>query len=347
VGRWDRFAIDWLYGAHTDAEAQVVMAAGMAEGLRFVGDDDARPTDAAHPIGSLWDDFADPVAELRRMMEVRSVAVDRFGPNAVRAGEPAAQLRRAFVPIWLMHRYQVEAAAKLIGGVDFHYSVAGDGTERATPVPPAVQVDAMEALLATLRPEALTVPADLVPYLSAGWSGNSDRQTDIEIFPTSGGPIFDPMAASEVGAMVALTNLLAPERLNRLELHSQANPQSLEPQALWDHLIGRVFDFGGSDAGEAAVKRRIATTTALALAKAQRDPALSPTLALSLSERLRRLSAELVRASGNSVQSDWSRGLGRLLADSEALDRAVADQRRLPRIPPGMPIGGAEGDWVD
>ena len=94
------------------------------------------------------------------------------------------------------------------------------------------------------------------------------------------------------------------------------------------------------------MKRRIATTTALALARTQRDPALSPTLSLALSERIRRLADDLARPSGNNVHSDWSRGLGRLLTDEDALQRVISDQRRLPRIPPGLPIGAADGDGI-
>ncbi|HET9426939.1 MAG TPA: zinc-dependent metalloprotease [Allosphingosinicella sp.] len=344
IGPWDRFAVNWLYGARTDIEAQPIMAAGIAEGLRFVGDDDARPADAAHPIGSLWDDFADPVAELRRMMEVRAAAVAGFGPGAISAGEPLSGLRRAFVPIWLLHRYQLAAAAKLVGGLDYSYAVAGDATGRASPVPPAAQRQAIDALIDTLSPEALTVPAGLVPHLSAGWSGNNDRQTEIEIFPTAGGPVFDPLAATEIGAMVTLAELLAPERLNRLELQNQAEDSSPGAHELVDALIERVFAFNGLNSSTAAVKRRIATTTALAMARAQRDPTLSPTLSLTLSERIRRLADDLSGPSGNTMHSDWSRGLGRLLNDDEALQRVLGDQRRLPRIPPGMPIGAGEGE---
>ena len=164
------------------------MTAALAEGLRFVGDDEARPAGAAHPLGSLWDDDADPVAELRRMMEVRRAAVSRFGPRALYPGEPVSNLRRKFVPIWLLHRYQVEAAAKLIGGVDFAYSRNGDGQEAARVVARGPRsARALDALLDTLSPEALTVPAALLPYLSAGWSGNPDRQETIEIFRAAGG----------------------------------------------------------------------------------------------------------------------------------------------------------------
>ncbi|TMJ19587.1 MAG: DUF5117 domain-containing protein [Alphaproteobacteria bacterium] len=342
IGRWDRFAVDWLYGAQTDAEGEARMRAAMTEGLRYVADDDSRPAGSSHPLGSLWDDAADPVAELVRVMAVRQAAVERFGPAALHPGDPQSQLRRAFVPVWLLHRYQVEAAAKLLGGVDFTYALAGDGYGEAHPVDPARQRQALDALLDTLSPSALTVPSPILVNLSAGWSGNSDRQTDIETIPTPGGPLFDPLAASEVGAMVTLTGLLAPERLNRLDIQNQANAASPPAHEVIDRLIGRVFAFGGLDSSGAAVQRRIATTTALALARVQRDPALSPTIALALSERLSRLAAQLSRAS-----DDWSRGLGRLLADREALGAALADQRRLPRIPPGMPIGAEGEEWPE
>lgn len=338
VGRWDMFAIDWLYGAATDAEARPIMAAGLAEGLRYVGDADARPAGAAHPVGSLWDDFADPVAELGRIMEVRRVAVERFGPAAISAGEPVSQLRRAFVPIWLLHRYQVEAAAKLLGGVDFSYALNGEGGETAAPVPAEAQRAALEALLDTLSPGALAVPPNVLPYLSAGWSGNADRQTDIELFETAGGPVFDPLTATEVGAAVTLADLLAPERLNRLEIQNQADGAMPGAHGTIDALIERTFDFGRGEGTDAAVRRRIATTTALALARVQRDAALSPTIALALSSRLARLADDLDRR-GSGVHADWSRGLARLLADREALDAAIADEERLPRVPPGMPIG--------
>jgi len=67
--------------------------------------------------------------------------------------------------------------------------------------------------------------------------------------------------------------------------------------------------------------------------------------ALALSERLARLGRQLAAAPGAGVQGDWSRGLGRLLADREALDKAAADTRRVPRIPQGMPIADVHGLW--
>ncbi len=338
IGRWDNFAVNWLYGAETDAEAAPIMAAGLAEGLRFVSDADARELSAANPAGSLWDDYANPVAELRRMMEVRRVAVDRFRPAAIGAGQPVSQLRRSFVPIWLLHRYQLEAAGKPLGGVNYNYTLNGDGREQATPVVAAAQREALDALLDTLSPEALTVPANVLPYLSAGYSGNYDRQTEIEVMATAGGPVFDPLIATEVGAILTLNDLLAPERLNRLEIQHQADDAIPGAHETIEALLDRTFGFGGRD-GDAGVRRRIATTAALALARVQRDATLSPTISLALDERLYALADSLDRGRSGDVQGNWSRGLARLLRDREALDAAIADEDRLPQVPPGSPIG--------
>ena len=344
VGRWDRFAVGWLYGAQTDEDGEARMTAGLGEGLLYVGDGEARPAYSSQPFGSLWDDSAEPVGEFGRMMAVRAVAVARFGPNALYPGEPVANLRRKFVPIWLIHRYQLEAAAKLIGGVDFAYALNGDGRERAAPVALAEQRRALDALMATLEPEALTVPPAIQPYLSSGWSGSTDRQEAIEIFRTAGGPVFDPMVASEVAAQLTLNNLLVPERLNRLEIQSAGDSDRLQPQDVFERLIERALRPGRGPAEE-ALQRRIGTTIILALARVQRDPALSPTIALGLSDRLARLASSLANTGGGGAQSEWSRGLGRLLGDREALAAALAEPRRIPQIPPGMPIGDGGEEW--
>ncbi|MCL6728469.1 zinc-dependent metalloprotease [Sphingomonas hankyongi] len=334
VGPWDKWVIKWLYGARTDAEAAPILSEARAAGLRFVADQDSRPVSSGHPSGALWDDAADSVGELKRIMDVRRVALQRFGRGSIPAGESLAGLRRAFVPMWLLGRYQVEAASKSLGGVDFPYSLAGENLE-ARPVPAAAQWAALYALLDTLTPGELTVPSNLQPLLSAGFGGNDDRQTEIEIIPTAGGPVFDPLEATEIGAVQTLQALLDPQRLNRLEIQHSSDSNVPDPARVSDMLIDHALAGSGTEVG-----RRIATTTILALARVQRDPALSPTIALQLSGRLDRLANSLDKVKGrDAAVVDWSRGFASLLRDREALDKAIADPKRLPRVPPGMPIG--------
>ena len=343
TGRWDDYAVGWLYGSASDAAARATAIAGVKEGLRYGTDGDGRAPGTGQPWTSIWDDGTDPVAELDRMMAVRRAALSRFGLGALAAHEQVATLRRKFVPIWLLHRYQVEAAAKLLGGVDYAYSVIGDGREELRPVPADAQARALDRLLATLSPDALDVPAGLVPLLSAGWSGSADRQEQIEIFGTIGGPVFDPLAATEAGAAQTLQALLAPDRLARLAEQNRRDPGLPGIDPVLDRLLSATVGASGGD--RSAVRRRIATTTVLALARVQRDPALATDLAVAIDDRLARLAGDLGKRGGGPAEQGWARGLSRLLLDREALDKVLADDKRAPKIPPGMPIG-AEDDWM-
>ena len=350
LGAWDRYAIDWLYGdpasGDVEAAARAKAAAAQASGLRFVSDENARAADSAQPWGSLWDDGVDPAAELGRMMAVRSAAVAGFGPAALAAGEPVANLRRKFVPIWLLHRYQVEAAAKLIGGVESEYALAGDGHGAARAVDAAAQGRAFDALLATLDPAALDVPERLIPSLSAGWSGDSDRQFDIEVMRTAGGTVFDPLVAAEVAAQITLDALLAPARLARIADQQRRDPASPGPALVAERLLALTVT-PGDGRRLAAVRQAVATRIVLSLAKAARDPATGTLAAGRIDQALADwAAAQGGRRFADADQRAWALSTARLLRDREALDAALRNEATEPKIPPGMPIGSGEGDAV-
>jgi len=346
MGAWDRFAIDWLYGdpanGDRDAAARAKADAAGQNGLRFVSDENARAVSSSQPWGSLWDDGADPVAELDRMMAVRAAAVGRFGPTALGAGEPVANLRRKFVPIWLVHRYQVEAAAKLLGGVESEYAVGGTGNGGARAVPAADQRRALDALLAALSPAVLDVPERLIPQLSAGWSGESDRQFDIEVMRTAGSTVFDPLIAAQVSAQVTLNALLAPQRLARLADQHRRDAGSPGPDAVAARLLA-LADAPVSDPRRAAVRRAVATRIVLSLARAARDPATGSLAASRLDQALADWArAQAARRFADADDRAWALSTARLLLDREALTAALGDEAAEPQIPPGMPIGSDE-----
>lgn len=346
IGAWDRFAINWLYGApppgvdiETAAHARAAMAA--SAGLRFASDNDGRPVGSGNRWSSLWDDGADPVAELNRMMEVRRIAIARFGLPMLRTGEPVANLRRKFVPVWLLHRYQAEAAAKLIGGVDFAYPINGGGQETAISVPATEQRAAIEALVATLAPEALSVPPALVPLLSAGAIGNEDRQTSIELFASAGGPLFDPLAAADAAARVTLDAMFARPRLQRLALQHAATAAMPGIDDLLDKLEQDVLSVRDS-----LLARRIAYRTIVSMARVAGDASASPEVALAFSARLHALSRTLARSGGDEAARDWASALARQLSSDEGIRALGGDGGRSPTVPPGMPIGASDTDWL-
>lgn len=333
VGAWDRFAADWLYGTDDDAAARAKAAAAQAAGLRFVSDADARATDTAQPWGSMWDDRADPIAELTRLMQVRGSALARFGLPALTPGEPVAALRRKFVPIWLLHRYQVDAAAKSLGGVAFGYDVAGDGHERAVPVPADQQRRALDALMATLDPRALTVPPALLPLLTAGRQGSDNPQYDGEVFATAGSSVFDPLVATDVAAAITLDALLAPARLERLAAQHAVDPALPGVEDVLARLRARTL------AAADPVARRIAWRIVVATAAARRDSIGHPAVAAALDDQLL-TTAKLLKGARGADASALA--LARLIEDKSALDAVLASQKAKPHVPPGMPIGDTD-----
>ncbi|HRD28798.1 MAG TPA: zinc-dependent metalloprotease, partial [Caulobacter sp.] len=219
AGAWDKFAVTWLYGTVAPgqagrAELSSMVDRALAGGLRFVSDDDARSPDTAQPLGAVWDNGADPVAELRHLMEVRRVALSRFGLASLPVGEPVAELRRRIVPVYLFHRYQIDATVKLVGGVDFTYGARGDGHEASSPVPADRQRQAIDALLAAVNPAELDLGDGLLDLLTASQATTVAKQTSVELFQE--GPVFDLAAAADVVAGQVFGDLFAPARLNRL-----------------------------------------------------------------------------------------------------------------------------------
>lgn len=334
VGEWDKFAIRYLYAARTDEEARAMVQEAQARGLRFGSDADTHGVNAANPLGGLWDDGMEPASELNRVLDVRAAALARFDMDAVPAGQDLASLRRAFVPIWLLHRYQTEAGAKLLGGAYTPIGLSGDDIA-VMPVPAEQQEAALDALMRALSVEALTVPARLQPALSFGPRTNGDYSTTIEIMPTAGGSVFDPMRAAEIGAVAVLNNLLAPERLNRLDIQQASGVGGPDV----DRVLSRLIGHANVSANGGAIGRRIATTIAMSLAKAAREGSLSRSIALQVEGRMAAWSRELSGSRARGAQGDWARGLGALLADREGLGEALENTAVLPEIPPGSPIG--------
>jgi len=337
VGKWDDFIVDWLYGDGDPA----AKAAKAQQTLRYITDQDARAVSTGQPHGAIWDDGADPVAELARVLAVRRVAIDRFGPQALRPGEAAQALKRKYVPIYLLHRYQLEAAAKVLGGVDFSYAVKGDAAARAEVVPAAQQRAALAGLLAAMTPEALDTPEALIPYLSSGQSGDTDRQYQIEVFDGAGGPVFDALNAADVGAGMVLDALLAPDRLARLT--EQHRRDAVQPGVgeVVDKLLAQAFAPAAGRLAEVA--RRAQTRTVLELAAVSRRPDVSPAARAEIGQRLTDLAAKLKAASGADPSDRAHRlTLAALISDKDELTRVLAQPKRRPEAPPGMPIGSDE-----
>ena len=152
-------------------------------------------------------------------MNVRAAALKRFGENNIREGAPLATLEDVLVPLYMGHRYQVEAAAKLIGGEDYTFSLRGKGDKNPQIVAPEDQRRALAAVLATLEPEALALPEPLLRLIPPRPPGYPRTREDFRIRTA---PNFDALAPAEAVANHVCDFLLNQERAARLvEFHAR------------------------------------------------------------------------------------------------------------------------------
>jgi len=342
LGAWDRATVDWLYGEPTQgSDAQGFLdakAAAAAARLRY-GRDEARPADSALAWSAVWDDGADPVAELSRVMAVRSAALQHFGLGTLSAGEPVANLRRRFVPVYLFHRYQLVAASKLIGGAMFTYAAAGSGPESSAPVPAARQREAIAAVLDTVAPAQLRVPAALSHLLSVPRNGSGNLQFAVEVFQSAGNPVFDPLVAADVAVEIALNTLLAPARLQRMEVQHTADRAFPGVTELLDTIEKRIM-VPRTD----ALARRIIWRAVVTMAQTARHSTTTPEIAAFLGDRVHSIAEDLARRKGDAEERAWAAQLSRDLLNPETLETIASVRSRVTEIPQGDPIG--ESDWL-
>ncbi|MEM8584383.1 MAG: zinc-dependent metalloprotease [Bacteroidota bacterium] len=244
IGAWDKRAI--LYG-YADLREQdeantldQILEENDAMGLHYLTDQDARPLGSAHPLAHLWDNGEDATTELNRLSTLRQTTLNRLGLNNLAPGHPLAELERILVPVYFMHRYQVEATSKLIAGYNYEYSVRSttQNSSRANVEPIGLerQQEAAQALLHTISPEFLSIPQSLIRQIPPQPPGFS---RDRELFRFYSGAIFDPLAAAETASDLVLRALLNPERLARLEVQYATSGGSL-----WNsgQFLGFLYD---------------------------------------------------------------------------------------------------------
>ena len=219
IGPWDKRAIMYGYqdfgkGVNETPALQNMLAENSKNGLLFIADADARAAGGFHPYAHLWDNQADAVAGLDQAMAVRKKGMEQFGEEAITNFTPLAKLEDVLVPLYNYHRYQYEAVTKLIGGINYNYSVRGDENQiKPTILSNAIQQKALDAAINCLSASTLVIPErilQLIPprppmYYSVG-----------ELFDKRTGMSFDALAAAEALSDFELSFLFNVERANRL-----------------------------------------------------------------------------------------------------------------------------------
>ncbi len=226
IGEWDKRTIlygyqDFPAGTNEEGALRNIIRQNEEMGFIYITDRDARAPYGAHPDGHLWDNGKSAVEELRRLSDLRKTALARFSDKNIPEGMPMAELERVLVPLYLAHRYQVEAASKVVGGVVYSYANRGSQAPINQMVDDQVQRDAAKALIETLQPGFLALPENIIRLIPPQPPGY-DR--DREMFKVHTGLTFDPIGAAESSAENTLSFLLNPQRMARLvEQHARDN----------------------------------------------------------------------------------------------------------------------------
>jgi hypothetical protein len=359
IGEWDEVAIRYGYtqfprGADEARELSRILDEAWEQDVRYMTNQDMD----AHPLVDQWSNGTDMTAELERMLRVRRAALSRFGEQAIRNGQPMALMEELLVPVYLHHRYQVEATASVIGGQHYVYSMRGDGRQPTRWASSTEQRSALDALLTTLAPAELSLPRTLIAQMPPRPSGYGMHR---ELFPRNTGLTFDVITPAVVAANHTLSMLLSPERAARVVEQHAVDPSLPGLNEVIERVLAATFQAATADPYEAEVKRaveKVAIDNLMALAARAEMPQVKAIALYHLDRRsseLARTVASAGNGSGASVgsEADVAEAAHRSMLAREVgkfLDNPVAAS--LPptlaaaaAIPPGAPIDPGM-DWL-
>ena len=233
IGAWDKVSVAYSYSEfNSENEKDLlnnILDNAYDNGLRFITDYDARANSGAHVNAHLWDNDGNVSDGLDKIMLIRDKAINNFSKYNIRSFETYSKLEDVFVPLYFLHRYQTEAASKLIGGLDYNYATRDDNQTIVKDVSFKEQNNALLSVLSTLDAKNLAIPKsklELFPPRAYGFARTR------ESFKSMTGVSFDPLSAVSTASEMTLSLLLNPERMNRLVIQSSLSNSGLQNMSL-------------------------------------------------------------------------------------------------------------------
>ena len=244
IGDWDKVSVEYAYRdfpntKNENNELDKIINEAQKNGLYFLSDSDSRPVGSANPFSHLWDNGELPYKELNKLLKVRDLALKNIDLDNLIDGEPYDRIEDILVPIYMLHRYQIEAAAKAIGGVDYLYFVKNNNNDKVKFVDSKLQKKSLESLLNVLKPENLVLPNNLIDILSPRSFRNPRTR---ENFVSNTGVTFDYINTSSSLINHTLTFLLNPERINRINQQNIFGDDILTLENYLAEISKSIFD---------------------------------------------------------------------------------------------------------
>lgn len=341
TGEYDSLAIRYSYTPYASPAEEAAGLSGLmrdalARGIRFLSDRDAEA--GVVPEATRWLNGDDAVKELERQSAVRDVLLAKFDESVIAKGDPMWLMNERLVPVYLHHRYAIEAAIKAIGGMDYTFALRGDAQVPARIVEPARQREALTALLATIQPKELAIPERILAKLPPSPYGFSGGWT----FDSPAGIVFDPLAVAASLSSYVADGILQPERVERLLAFHARNGAA--PSA--DEVMGAMIEsvYGNAKAStpyEAGLRRAARRSVVDALFGLAANPRATPDARAIAENQLNRLAVRL--AATNPGDNDDRAANAAVVRDARNwLDRRIAPPKTtgVIQLPPGTPIGG-------
>src|SRR5258708_5276615 len=343
IGDWDKVAINYGYrqlprGDEAAALSKILDDA-WARDLRYMTNQDTE----SHPRVDQWSNGVNQADELNRIMKIRRAALNRLGAQTIRNGAPMATIEEPLVPIFMYHRYSVESAASMVGGIDYIYAMRGDGRTPMKWETPVNQRKALEALANTLKPSELTVPKqvlDAIPPRPPGYGRHR------ELFPRTTGDGFDPLSPAEVASDVTVGFTLQFDRAARMVAQHALDPTLPGLEEVIDPLTKAIFDAPVATPYEAEMRRaeeRVLVDRVMWLATGAPNSQVRAIASLKLPNLATRLRSEVITSEPEQAQRTM------LASDIKRFLERPADPTRpmpSPTAPPGAPIGDSPLDWL-
>ena len=243
IGEWDKVSVAYSYSDFPESVNEQdalnkILEKSSFDGHRFITDKDARPVGGAHPTAHLWDNGKIATDELEKLIKIRKIALNNFSIDHLREGETYSTLEDRLVPIYLLHRYQIEAVVKLIGGIDYDYAVKGNINYQVKIVDASTQRNALFGFLNSLKPQNLEIPSSLRPLIPPRSFSNPRTR---ENFPSQTGVSFDYLGIASSVSDALIGMLLHPDRANRLVTQYGFDSTQLSLKETFDKLIDSHF----------------------------------------------------------------------------------------------------------
>ena len=244
IGDWDKVSVEYAYRdfpntKNENNELDKIINEAEKNGLYFLSDSDSRPVGSANPFSHLWDNGELPYKELNKLLKVRDLALKNIDLDNLVDGEPYDRIEDILVPIYMLHRYQIEASAKAIGGVDYLYFVKNKNNDKVKFVDSKLQRKSLESLLNVLKPKNLVLPNNLIDILSPRSFRNPRTR---ENFVSNTGVTFDYINTSSSLINHTLTFLLNAERINRINQQNIFGDDILTLEDYLAEISKSIFD---------------------------------------------------------------------------------------------------------